>query len=386
MAPADGPDAQMASDRAARAGDAASQALNEALRVSFWLLKFAMVGVVVLFILSGCYEVKEYERAIVLRFGRVVYTTDPETREKTAVRAPGWHLAWPFLIDEVVRFPSGVLQEPLDVFWYREREETGHAAKLAGIKPGTEGYNLTGDANILHSRWRISYRINDPLKFVTHLADPSLLADEKAAGVVRALLHSLLRNAVIRTMARYDVDDAYRRRKAALQDDVERELRRQLSAQDVGVVIVENGVVLSGDGIVPPRQAKEAFDDVISAAQERDEMLRDAEGKASEIVNQADADASRIKAKAAAYKVRKKEQADADAAYITDLRKTFPDDPQQLDIFLEQRLIEILEETLKDAEEVYVVRPGPGGRREIRLYVKPDPKLVAEKSEKPKKP
>lgn len=368
----DGPHSpQTAGERAALGGDAASQALNEALRVSFWLLKFAMVGVVVLFFFSGCYEVKEYEQAIVLRFGRVVYHTDTEGN-RTPLYGAGLHLAWPFLIDEVVRFPVGaVIEEPVEAFWYKEREEDPNATVPAGIKPGTEGFNLTADANILHSHWRVFYRIADPLKFCERLADPAALTPKGATGHVRGVVHSLLRNAIIRTIARYSVDDAYRNRKKLLQDEVQTALILHLKKLDVGIAIER----VTLDAIVPPRQAKGAFDDVIEAEQEHSEQKHKAQGKASEILNAAKAEASRTKAQALAYKVRVKEQADADAAYIEDLLNKFPDKPDLLDIFLEHHLVEVLEETLKDAEEIYVVRPGPGGRQEIRLYIKPDPTL-----------
>jgi len=370
---------QTASERAALGGDAASQALNEALRGSFWLLKFAMVGVVILFLFSGCYEVKEYEQAIVLRFGRVVWHTG-ESGERTPLRGPGLHLAWPFLIDEVVRFPVGaIIEEPITAFWYKEREDTPGMQVPAGIKPGTEGFNLTGDANILHSRWRIFYRIADPMKFCRDLADPDAITPEGATGHVRGLVHSLLRNAIIRTIAQYGVDDAYRKHKERVRHQVEEAMKAQLKALDVGIAVER---VILDPNIVPPRQAKEAFDDVIKAEQEHSEQVHKAQGKASEILNKGEADASRATAQALAYKVWVKEQAEADAAYLTDLLDKFPDSPEMLDIFLEHRLIEVLVETLKDAEEVFVVQPGPAGRREIRIFLKPDPKLQTQPKEK----
>ncbi|MFC1805717.1 protease modulator HflK [Planctomycetota bacterium] len=368
-----------ASDRAAKRVDPAGDALNDALRISFIALKFAMVVVIAMFFITGCFRVKEYEQAIVLRFGRVVWHIDKDTGERTPLHGPGLHFGWPFLIDEVVRFPVGaIIEEPIEAFWYVERAEAPGMAVPPGIKPGREGFNLTGDANILHSRWRIFYRISDPMQFCENLADPGALTTKGATGHVRSLAHSLLRNAIIRTMAQYHVDDAYRHQKERVRSQVEREVKRQLKALDVGIAVER----VTLDAVVPPRQAKESFDNVIKAAQEHGEQVRNAEGEASKILSEGKTQASRINAKALAYKVRVKEQADADADYIKDLRAKYPDDPEMLNIFLEHRLIEVLEETLKEAEEVFVVQPGPEGKRQIWIYVRPDPKLKMQPDKK----
>ena len=173
MVPHD-PMPQTASGRAALAGDAASQALNDALRVSFLILKVAMLAVAVVFFLTGLYRVRQYEEAIVLRFGRIVTYTDDQG-QRTARRGPGLHFAWPFLIDEILRFPvESVLEERIDAFWYKEREGDAPGSRVPpGIKPGDEGFTLTGDANILHSKWIVHYRVTDPVKFCEGLADPS---------------------------------------------------------------------------------------------------------------------------------------------------------------------------------------------------------------------
>lgn len=379
MEPLDPQGRQPGDEGVARRGDAAGEALNEALRVSFWILKIAMVAVVVFFCFSGLYEVKEYERAMVLRFGQTVYHKDPQTGERTALVGPGLHLAWPFLIDEIVYFPVGrIIEEPIDAFWYKEREEQPGQPVPAGIKPGTEGFNLTGDANILHSRWVVRYRLTDPEKFLAGLADPDVLTEEGATGELQTLIHTLLQNAVIRSIARFGVDEAYRKGKERLRLAVQGNLRQQLEAVDVGVRLADKDPVLLTD-IVPPRQAKEAFDDVIKAEQEYSRLVHDAEGAASKALSQARAEASRIQAQAAAYEVEVKEQAEADADYILDLLRKFPDNPEMIDIFLEQRLIEVIREVINAAQEVNVVQPGPGGRREIRILLPRDPELRRQK-------
>ena len=69
--------------------DPGSQALADALRSSFFIVKIVMVILLVAFLGSGFYTVGPQERAIVLRFGRTVGEGEealnalrPETRKR----------------------------------------------------------------------------------------------------------------------------------------------------------------------------------------------------------------------------------------------------------------------------------------------------------------
>ncbi len=65
--------------------DAGSQALSEALRSSFAIVKFVMLLLVLVFLGSGFFTVGPQERALVLRFGRPVGTGEK------ALLGPGLH-------------------------------------------------------------------------------------------------------------------------------------------------------------------------------------------------------------------------------------------------------------------------------------------------------
>ncbi|MDB6040116.1 MAG: hflK 1, partial [Verrucomicrobiales bacterium] len=56
------------------AEDSGSQALSEALRSSFVIVKVIMVLLVIVFLGSGIYTVPSQKRAILLRFGKPVNT------------------------------------------------------------------------------------------------------------------------------------------------------------------------------------------------------------------------------------------------------------------------------------------------------------------------
>ena len=374
-APHEPPRTQTTSERAALSGDVASQALNEALRVSFRLLKVAMLLVALLFLGSGIFTVKQHERAFILRFGQVVQHTDPVTGRPTPIVGPGLHFAWPFLIDEVVRFP---VQRELDLlvssFWYLEPPPGEKMTAPPSLAPGLGGYNLTGDVNILHSRWIVRYTVADPVKFCERLGGPAELASDEPSSTIRMLLTHLTESAVIRTMARYQVDDAYRGRRSELQRDVKKALIAQLQSPETHFGIEISNVIL--EVITPPLQARKAFDDVTMAGEESRKLVETAWGYKSKTETEAGGQAERIRSEARAYATQLVAEAQADASYMSELFKQYPTDRRMLSHFLRQRLIETLEEVFQAAEEIYVY--DPSAKSEFRLYLARDPDAVRE--------
>lgn len=361
---------QTTSERAALSGDVASKALNEALRVSFRLLKLAMALVVILFLGSGIFTVKQHEQAFILRFGKVVEFTDPLTGTRQQTLGPGLHFAWPFLIDEVVRFPvRRDLNLPVATFAANPPPATSTAIPET-LPPDRSGYNLTGDANILHSRWVVNYSITSPVKFCEKLGDPTELAGEETSSTLRKLLAHLTESAVIRTVARYPVDDAYRGRRDELRRDVKRALIAALESLDVGIQI--NEVIL--DAITPPVQTKKAFDEVTVAGEESRKLIEDARGYQKKTEAEAKGAAERIRNEAKAYATKVVAEAEADAGYMSELLKQYPGDRQKLSHFLRQRLNEVLTEVLKEADEVYLIKT----TGEVRLWLSRDPDAVRE--------
>src|ERR1017187_99827 len=84
--------------------DAGSQALAEALRSSFAIIKVAMLLMVLAFFCSGFFTVRSQEKAVILRFGR------PVGEGQKALRGAGLHWSYPYPIDEVVKIPITEIQ------------------------------------------------------------------------------------------------------------------------------------------------------------------------------------------------------------------------------------------------------------------------------------
>ena len=98
--------------------DAGSQALAEALRSSFAIVKFIMLLLIVLFFVSGIFQVGPQEKAVILRFGK------PVGEGEKALLGSGLHWSFPYPIDEVVKIPITEVQKVTStVGWYATTPE-----------------------------------------------------------------------------------------------------------------------------------------------------------------------------------------------------------------------------------------------------------------------
>src|SRR5471030_109545 len=145
--------------------DAGSQALAEALRSSFAIVKIVMVLMVVAFFCSGFFTVGPQEKAVILRFGR------PVGEGQKALLTAGLHWSLPYPVDEVVRIPITEIQKiSSNNGWYLttpEAELSGEEMPAgASLNPAIDGYVITADRNIIHTRATLYYHIDDPISYV----------------------------------------------------------------------------------------------------------------------------------------------------------------------------------------------------------------------------
>src|ERR1700679_3450348 len=181
-------------DPAPETQDAGSQALSEALRSSFAVVKIVMVLMVLAFFGSSFFTVGPQEKAVILRFGKPV--GEGENRLLNA----GLHWSFPYPIDEVVKIPITEQQVVSSTIgWYLttpEQELSGEEMPAGpSLNPAVDGYVITADRNILHSRATLSYHIEDPVKYVFNFAAAS-----------NAVLN-VVDEALLSTAAKFNVDD-----------------------------------------------------------------------------------------------------------------------------------------------------------------------------------
>ena len=110
--------------------DAGSQALAEALRSSFAIVKVAMLVMVLAFFGSGFFTVGPAEKAVILRFGK------PVGEGAKALLGAGLHWSYPYPIDEVVKIPITEIQSVDSTMgWYAMTRNQEILYKATGQEP-----------------------------------------------------------------------------------------------------------------------------------------------------------------------------------------------------------------------------------------------------------
>ena len=174
--------------------DAGSQALAEALRSSFAIVKVVMVLLVLVFLASGFFTVGRSSGRLFCALAR------PGAKGKRRCCCRGCTGRSPIRLTSTSksRF-AACRQSRSTIGWYAVTPEQ----ELSGIEPPAgpplnpivDGYVLTADDNIIHSRATLTYRIRDPIRYVFSFVNAS------------NAVQSALDNALLYAASRFKVDD-----------------------------------------------------------------------------------------------------------------------------------------------------------------------------------
>lgn len=267
------------------------------------LVPLVLLGVAVLWLMSGLVIVQQGHRGVVLHWGRA---------EAGTVLEPGLRVKWPWPIDTVQMFDTGKVhefqvgvgeaREPIMAkdqelqLWTQKhgaydeldflvaipsREDGRHSAR-ATISPGLAG---SGDntppppVNIINLVLSVQYRIADPYKFGYHYVDAAKVFEnasyrEMVRYCASATLDTRLPNAPANSPQAIMTSGWAEASKA-----LEERIRKAVGPEglDLGV----NVAVVQLIAVHPPVEAAEAFEAVLAAEREQDRARYEAEGEAN---------------------------------------------------------------------------------------------------------
>jgi regulator of protease activity HflC (stomatin/prohibitin superfamily) len=244
--------------------DPAQQSLADALRVSFRLLGAAIVVLLGFFLFSGAYSVGPNEVAVPLTMG--AYSSDPTDR----VRTTGTYLAAPFPLMEVIKVDTRPRTLSInDSFWYELTDRDSgkgrdqlRQSKSRPLNPTRDGSLLTGDFNIIHSRWDVEYRVSDPQEYLSNVSSMTL-ADR--------LVRCAAEQGIVHAIARVEADQA-------LKGLANRELAMSLAQH--GLDEMNTGLRIESmtlQSVAAPFSVVSAIDAVTTAESERAQAIVTAE-------------------------------------------------------------------------------------------------------------
>ena len=336
------------------ADDTGSRALSEALRVSFVILRVILMALVVVFLASGFFRLKSQENAVILRFGK------PLGEGERALLGPGAHWSFPEPIDKVERISvSGVQLASSSIGWYATTPEM-EAAKVEppppqSLSPERDSYVLTGDANIVHVRAILRYRITDPLRNVFDFVN------------AREFVTNALNNALYWAAAQMYVDGVLRTNVTLFREKVLERVTQLADRQQLGITVEQCDV----RDLIPPRQLKEQFKAVVDAGLTQDTAQKVALKEANTALSNARADArARINAGETDRNGLVK-SVQADAQRFSDL---LPEYLANSNLFVQLRQSETLQRVMTNVQDkIFLPSRADGKPRELRLLLNREP-------------
>ena len=266
-------------------------------------LSIALVVAVVVWVVSGFYTIREAERGVVLRFGEYSHNVDPGLRWK------------PTFIDRVI---------PVDVESVRSLPASG--------------FMLTQDENVVRVEMDVQYRVVDPEQYLFSVTN----ADESLSQAT----DSALRYVVGHTK----MDDVLTTGREKVRQETWQVIDGIIEPYQMGLQIVDVNLLPAR----PPVEVKDAFDDAISAQEDEQRFIREAEAYAREVEPKARGQVKRLEQEAEGYKSQIVLKAKGEVARFNELLPQYQSAPE---LTRERIYLETMEELYQQANKVLVDMP-----------------------------
>jgi modulator of FtsH protease HflK len=241
------------------------------------LIKYSLIVLIVLWIISGFYMIGPGERGLVLTLGRL-----------TSMTEPGLHY----------RFPAPIQSHAIVDIAQIRTAEIGYRTEGNQVRTvPEEAQMLTGDENLVEVQLFIQYLVQDPEAFLFRVRDGEEVLMTSAEIALRS------------TVGQNTIDFTMTEGRVEAQDQVKSLLQGLLDQYQTGLIITETRLL----AVDPPLEVRDAFHDVVRAFEDRERLVQEAEGYAERIVPSARGQAAQVVLEAEAYRQQRVIRADGDA-------------------------------------------------------------------------
>jgi len=271
-----------------------------------------IIVVVLLYLASGFYVVQPGEKGVELLFGQVKSITGPGLR---------YRLPKPFM--------DALVVDTAKVRW-AEIGYRSDGGRTRSVPP--ESLMLTGDENIVDVQLFVQYVINDPVKF--------LFGAQAPETALRASAEVALRGVVGENTIDYTMTSG----RMEIQQKVQKYLQRLLDTYNTGLLVTQARLLV----VDPPAQVQDAFHDVVRAWEDRERLIREAEGYGEDILPKARGMAQQEIRQAEAFKAQRVIRAKGDAQRFDRVLEEYIKAPE---VTRERLYLESAEKFLPDSKK-----------------------------------
>ena len=255
------------------------------------------------YIFTGFYTVKEAEKGVVLRFGKVYNVVDSGLR-------------WKFTGIDTVNV--------VDIEQVRSIQSSGTM--------------LTEDENVVIVEMDVQYRISDPVKYLYSVVNPDNTLLEATDSALRYVVgHTLM-------------DDILTSGREMVRQNTRVLLTSIIDPYQTGLTIVDVNFLPAR----APDQVKEAFDDAIAAQEDEQRYKREAEAYANEVLPKAEGRVQRIRQEAEGYREQVVLKAEGEVARFV---KVLPEYNAAPEITKTRIYLETMHEVLRNNKKIILDVP-----------------------------
>lgn len=276
---------------------------------------------VLLWALTGFYQVQPQEQGVVLRFGKYAYTT-----------APGLHYHLPYPVETVLT-PNVSRENRIEIGFRSEPVRRGKGMPLRDIQ--SENIALTGDENIVEVNFTVTWKVKNAGDYLFNIRDPE--------ATVRTAAESAMRDSIgVTPIMEIIADD-----RKGVQERAEKTLQALLDKYKAGIAVTSVQLTKAD----APVQVIDAFNDVQRAKADKERLSNEAEAYRNDILPRARGDASRIISEAEAYKSRVIDQAKGDTARFNAVLEEYLKDKE---VVARRMYLETMEDVYGNVDKVIV--------------------------------
>jgi membrane protease subunit HflK len=203
---------------------------------------------------------------------------------------------------------------------------------------------LTGDEQIVDAQIIVQYHVKDPEKFLFNV---------KGLETPQGALMDAAEVALRQVVGKRPIDDVLIGEKLQIEIDIRELLQRIIDKYDSGVGIKE----VKLQTVRPPKEVAAAFSDVVSAKEDKERLIKEAEGYNKDVLPKARGQAQRMIEEAKAYKAERIDYAQGDADRFLAVLKEYE---KAKDVTRTRLYLETMERILPGIRK-FVIDPEVGG-------------------------
>ena len=262
---------------------------------------------VVVWALTGFYQVDAAERGLVFRFGQHVATTMP---------GPRWHLPWPIETKQVVNIQT------IESFSDKTRM-------------------LTVDENLVEIDLEVQYRRANPLDYAFNVFKPDDTLKEVSESAIREVI------------GRSTLDNVLESGRQEIVERTKELIQRTLDAYKTGIEVT----TVNLQDVKVPSEVKPAQEDAIRAREDRSRLSSEAQAYANDLIPRARGQAVRRAQDAQAYRASKIAESEGESQRFLKLLSEYERAPS---VTRERLYIETIESVLGSSKKVVIDTKGNG--------------------------